>query len=432
MLLQSLLRNATPQHVVIRVSGNAARLEETIKSLESTVRICEQFLGSASADQVTLSGQIHMIRDAALQRISQLGEGALSGAVLLFSPGPPEEALAGVLGQSISGDFTRAATENPYCGGFDVAALDPVTASDSSGFFENEPLTAAEAACAFRPPLVLGDEEIGLAVRRSRTIAMTMPTAPADEHLTKLGVNFHRGAERPIAVSLDHRLKHVFLIGMTGTGKSTLMLSMLLQDLREGHGLCLLDPHGDLADDLLARFPKCREKHLLLIDLADRQYPVPLNLLHWQTLDERDLIIDEFLSALLRVYREPQMFGPIFEMNFRGMMKLLMGDRRFDDFTPTLLEFPKVYLIKEFREFLLNRSQDDQVRDFIAEIQRVRGENELANLAPYITNKLARFLQDRHLRRIVGHGAMALNFTDSRRPASTGLAWSWQLNMRRS
>jgi hypothetical protein len=279
MLLRSLLGHPTPQHIVIRLSGDA-HLEETIENLESTVRTCEQFLASAPADQVTLSGQIHMIRDAALQRILQLGEGALSGAVLLFSPGPPDEALACVLGQSISGDFTRAATGNPYCGGFDVAPLDPMTASDSSGFFDNEPLTAGEAACAFRPPLVLGDEEIGLPVRRSRTIALTAPTAPGDEHLTKLGVNFHRAAEKPIAVSLDHRLKHVFLIGMTGTGKSTLMLSMLLQDLREGHGLCLLDPHGDLADDLLARFPKCREKDLLLIDLSDRQYPVPLNLLH--------------------------------------------------------------------------------------------------------------------------------------------------------
>jgi hypothetical protein len=401
------------QWIVVRLSSgtNADNVRVSMARIETTIRECERFLGTAPADQLTLTGQTLALRDVCLARISQLRENALRGAVLLLSPGPAEEAIANIVGQSLSGDFTRGGASNPYQGGFDVSKLDVDSAMDAIGFYEGEPFTADEAACAFRLPIVLDDENHGLPVRKSRTIAAELPSLLPESQATKLGVNCHRGTEKHIAVSLDHRLKHVFLIGMTGTGKSTLMLSMLLQDLREGHGLCLLDPHGDLADDLLARFPKCRQKDLLLIDLADRQYPVPLNLLHWQTQDERDLIIDEFLAALLRVYREPQMFGPIFEMNFRGMMKLLMGDRRFDDFTPTLLEFPKVYLSKEFREFLLERSQDDQVRDFIAELQRVRGENELANLAPYITNKLARFLQDRHLRRIVGHGAMALDFT---------------------
>jgi len=105
------------------------------------------------------------------------------------------------------------------------------------------------------------------------------------------------------------------------------------------------------------------------------------------------------------------MFGPIFEQNFRNVLKLLMGDRPNPEFIATLLEFPKVYLSAAFRHYLADHIQDEQVKDFLAEAERIaHGETKLENLAPYITNKFGRFLQDTLLRRIIGHGDLALDF----------------------
>src|SRR6185369_13534256 len=96
--------------------------------------------------------------------------------------------------------------------------------------------------------------------------------------------------------------------------------------------------------------------------------------------------------------------------NFRGMLKLLMGDRTRPDFVGTLLEFPLLYQKAPLRRWLRSTISDPQVGDFIDELEAVRGENQISNLAPYVTSKVGRFLQDRRLCRMLGHGSMAIDF----------------------
>ncbi|MGB9620570.1 MAG: helicase HerA domain-containing protein, partial [Armatimonadota bacterium] len=134
---------------------------------------------------------------------------------------------------------------------------------------------------------------------------------PAGGPATVIATNLHRDVACPLRVPLEHRFKHTYITGMTGTGKSTFMLNLLLQDLQQGHGLCLIDPHGELADELLSRFPKNRERDLVLIDFADRSRIVPLNFLHWSTEEERDIILDDLYRTLDRVYDFHQTGGPI-------------------------------------------------------------------------------------------------------------------------
>lgn len=409
-LTQTLLAYPTPVAIIVRMTNDAVIAEEVVR-LEETIRDCEQFLAAAPADQVTLGTQLQQIRDTSLLQVSRLNEGALRGSVLMFSPGLLDEVMGGVLGQAISGDLTRGVTSGAFSGGFLVRRH---KADDVDHLHEKvgRLLSCEEAACAFRLPLAFSEELCGLPVRRNRHVAALLPPANGDAAgLTVIGVNRTRGSERTIAVTVDHLLQHVVVLGQTGTGKSTFELSLLMQHLRNGHGACLIDPHGDLADQLLARLPPEREKDLIVMDMADRKHPIPLNLLWWRTEEERDLIIDELLSQIQRIYRDPGMTGPIYERHFRNMLRLLMGDKPSQGNPYTLLEFSRLYQNPAFRGHLLKAVNDEQVHDFVHEMEKITyGDYRADNIAPYITAKFGRFLQDSLLQLVLGHGRMALDF----------------------
>ena len=408
-LLEALLDFPAPQWVVTRLV-TPSDPEPHMEQLRTTLRTCEHFLAGAPSDQVTLAVQADQIRQLCLRRLSQLAAHALRVGVILFAPGDADKLVVRILGQSISSDPVRGADAGPFAGGFSVDTCDIKQAMSAFYTCRDEPFTVDEAACALRLPLVFGENDLGLPVRRSRTVRAALPPMQDGESVTVLAVNRHRGQERPIRVPLEHRFKHIFALGMTGTGKSTFMLSLLSQDLRQGHGVCLIDPHGDLADDLLARFPEQREKDLIVVDLTDRQRIVPMNFLRWQTPEQRDLIVDDLYATLDRIYDFHETGGPIFEQNFRSVLKLLMGDLTDGDRVFTLLELPLLYQSSDFRRYLVSRNRDQQLKDFVEELEQVRGENSLNNLAPYVTSKFTRFLQDQLLRYVVGHGDMKLDF----------------------
>jgi len=414
LLSDALLRLPTPRWVIVRIGSDAgsSSTEGSLLRLKSTIETCERFLSGFDSTQLTLTGQTHAIRDMSLDRFAQLSDSALRGAVLVFAPGSADFVTACLVGQSITGDHGRRQAERLFEGGFSVCEIDPKVALGNPDHFEDEPLTAEEAACAFRLPLIADHHNHGLQVHRHRTSECQMRVGGEQslDHI-QLGVNLHNGQSKPIYLNTSDRLRHILLIGATGTGKSTSLLSMALQDARAGRGFALIDPAGDLADHFLARFPHEREDDLVIVDLDDRESFVPLNLLVWKTPQERDLLIDTLYSTLLSTYRSADFFGPIFETHFRSALRLLLGDEPRAEFVPTLLELPRVFRSPSFRKYLLDQSTAYDVNAAIREADRVTyGDHKLENLAPYITSKFNRFLQDSQVRRIVGHGRMALDF----------------------
>ena len=378
--------------------------------LQSTLRTCELLLSSMPPDQIALRSSLEQLTRLNIARLSALGQTAVGAAAFVLSPGLADSSPAAMLGQCLCRAPGDGQSASVFEGGFAVEPCDVARAAEPFFLPANDPLSPAEAASVFRLPVVTSETATGLPLRGRRTLPAELRIQPSAGSLSWLAVNRHLGQDRRVRVPLAHRFKHVFLLGMTGTGKSTYMLSLLLRDIEAGHGVCLIDPHGDLADDVLMRFPAARQDDLIVMDLADDTACVPLNFLRWSNQRERDLIVDDIYRTMDRIYDFRVTGGPIFERYFRGALKLLMGEDPEGMPVFTLLEVPVFFQSNAFRRRLKMRVRDHQLKDFLDEVEAVSGDCSLKNVAPYITSKFTRFLQDAQLRRMVGHGEMKLDW----------------------
>ncbi len=411
-LIRHMLWQSHPVWIVVRMRSSEHMTAQK-QRLRRTIEKCDAFL-SGSVESKTLHGQqIKFVQEVSLRQLTALDEGGLEMAVLIMTLGTADPSLIVTLGNSITALPGRDKLEGLLRGGFSFQSVEPGNAVDPLWYPADSVYTPMEAACAFRVPSPPCRELPGMAVKRFRSAFAQVPMDFADEpHTLLLGINAHRGVRQPVLCRTIDRMRHMAIIGMTGTGKSSFMESMILQDIDNGFGLCLVDPHGELVEGVLGKIPGEREDDVILIDPLDTDYPVGLNLLEWKTAQERDLIVDDLYQVVDRTYDMRQAGGPIFENNFRNMVKLLMGDKPREDFVGTIVEFPPLYLYSDFRERLAEEMDDVQVKDFLKELERTRGEADLNNLSPYITSKFSRFINDLTLRRIVGQAHTPFDFRE--------------------
>jgi hypothetical protein len=379
-----------------------------------TVQQCEALLsGSLKADEALLSRQAIILKEFTLQRMMELSQGKVQLAAYVATQGPLDEALVSMMARSFLGHSNLGEDEYHLRGGLELQPITPEDMVNPTFWPDSHPFSFNEAACLFRLPWPPRDELSGLSIKRWRSAFAELPKEHyTDSSAIKLGFNTHRGVAQPVRVRLDDRMRHMFVAGQTGTGKSTFLENMILQDVRAGRGLCLIDPHGELVEVVLDKYPLERKQDLILIDLTDNDYPFALNLLAWNTLTERDFIIDELYNAVDRMYDLKITGGPIFEQHFRGMLRLLMGDgKRY--FTPTILELPLLYTDDAFRQACLGGIEDETIKTFVEEAEASRGELSIANVSQYITSKFSRFSQDQRLRRIFGQKGLSINFSQA-------------------
>lgn len=198
----------------------------------------------------------------------------------------------------------------------------------------------------------------------------------------------------PVGLDLAARLRHTYLIGQTGTGKSTLLLNMIAQDMSEGRGLAIIDPHGDLAEESLSRLPSWRGDHLVYFNPADLARPIGFNLLNAVPIDQRPFVADGIVSAFKHIWRE--FWGPRLEHIFAHALRSLM-----DVPGATLVMLPRLLQDANFRQEVVARQRDPVVRSFwqmeyAAYPERFREEA----IAP-ILNKVGRVLMTPAVRNIV-------------------------------
>ncbi len=241
-------------------------------------------------------------------------------------------------------------------------------------------------------------------------------TAPLPSGMSEngivLGKNIYRGDEKEVRLAIDDRRRHLYIIGQTGTGKSVSMKNMIVQDIENGNGVCLIDPHGDAVEDVLTRIPKHRADDVILFNPADLERPLGLNMLEYgpKFPEQKSFIINEMISIFDKLYDLKTTGGPMFEQYVRNALQLIMSD---PESGSTLLEVPRVFSDPEFRKLKLARVTDPVTKAFWEkEAEKAGGEASLANITPYVTSKFNTFIANEFVRPIIAQEKSSINFRE--------------------
>lgn len=240
-------------------------------------------------------------------------------------------------------------------------------------------------------------------------------TAPAPLEVATdgilLGVNTHRNLETEIFFSPEDRLRHFYTIGQTGTGKTNILKNMIIQDIKSGEGVCMIDPHGSDIQDVLAQIPKERYEDVIYFDPAYTARPMALNMLEYDVRfpEQKTFVVNELFSIFQKLYGgNPESMGPMFEQYFRNATMLVIED---PESGSTLLEVSRVMSDKAFRDLKLSRCKNPVVVQFWTEIaEKAGGEAALANIVPYIVSKFDVFLANEIMRPVIAQEKSSFNF----------------------
>jgi hypothetical protein len=241
-------------------------------------------------------------------------------------------------------------------------------------------------------------------------------TAPAPLEISGEGVllghNNHRNMETPIYFDPIDRLRHFYVIGQTGTGKTTIMLNMIEQDIKNGEGICMIDPHGSDVQQVLSIIPPERYDDVIYFDPAYTERPMALNMLEYDIRypEQKTFVVNELFSIFQKLYGEsnPESMGPMFEQYFRNSAMLVVEDPETGN---TLLEVSRVMADKAFRDLKISRCKNPIVVQFWQEVaEKAGGEASLANIVPYIVSKFDIFLANEIMRPVIAQEKSSFNF----------------------
>ncbi|PIU07740.1 MAG: hypothetical protein COZ85_01360 [Candidatus Moranbacteria bacterium CG_4_8_14_3_um_filter_34_16] len=227
-----------------------------------------------------------------------------------------------------------------------------------------------------------------------------------------VGFNEYRGAKTDIRLTENDRRRHLYAIGQTGTGKTTILQEMAKQDARDGKGFCFIDPHGDAVEEILASIPKNRAEDVIYFDPSDIERPLGLNMMEYDPAhpEQKTFVINEMIGIFDQLYDLKATGGPMFEQYMRNAMLLVMED---PESGSTLMEIPKVLADENFRRMKLDKCANPTVVDFwTKEAEKAGGEAALANMVPYITSKLTTFLSNDMMRPIISQQESTINFRE--------------------
>lgn len=255
-------------------------------------------------------------------------------------------------------------------------------------------LTTEEVASIFHlPNITVETPAIAWARAKKGEPPLNLPTTNS----TIIAETLFRGTEVRFGIKRPDRRKHMYIIGKTGTGKSTLIKNMIIQDMRNGEGVAVLDPHGDLIDELLQFVPEERINDVVIFNPADSEHPVSLNMLQLVDPRQRSLMGDSLVDVFKKYFAES--WGPRLEYILKNCVLTLLE-------VPgtTLLSITRLLIDKNYRKFIVDQINDQQMKNFwTVEFSNMeKNERLITEAISPIQNKVGQFLNSELIRNIVG------------------------------
>ena len=267
------------------------------------------------------------------------------------------------------------------------------------------PMNLKELASVFHFPVGIGSQP---QLKEAKAGIAPVPIEMGTEGIV-LGVNSYRGRDTDIHMAREDRMRHFYVIGQTGTGKTNIMLNMITQDIKNGDGCCYLDPHGTDIQTILSRIPKERIDDVIYFDPAYTPRPMGLNMLEYDPKypEQKTFVVNELMGIFNKLFDMKVGGGAMFEQYFRNSAFLVMED---PESGSTLLEITRVLADKEFRDLKLERCKNPIIKQFWVSAEQTTGDQSLANFVPYISSKFDNFISNDIMRPVVLQQNSVFNF----------------------
>lgn len=218
----------------------------------------------------------------------------------------------------------------------------------------------------------------------------------------------------PIGLTREERRRHMYILGATGMGKTTLLSSMIREDIANGKGVCVIDPHGNLIDQILPIIPKDRVKDVILFDPDDTEYPIGLNLLSLpkniptnELQRQKEFVTSNLISIIIKLY-PPRFTGPRMEYILRNTILTALETEQ-----PTLFTIQQLLVDATYRKKIVATLTNPMLKLFWTKEFAQMGSFQKSDATAPITNKIGKFLTSSLAANILGQKETKLNFSES-------------------
>lgn len=443
--LKGLFTELLYQHSKVVIS---VRLEPTVATdeefqfMQAQLAACERYMqlpvsGSVADPAVffpSFRQQSSVLAEQVQNELSILRDEVFFTTIHVMSEAPLSQMLCESLGVTVTEHLQTTDPESdvglfnrslPFNGGYDwiepqsaaeqALAIDRIKLLEYAGISNgllDKPLRIRrlfgvnQASCAFRLPVPRDEDFPGLETTRVRYLR---PPIESKAGLV-LGLNTFGSSTNRVSMQAEDRLRHTYVVGKTGTGKSTFLKNSIMQDILAGEGVGLFDPHGELVDEIINYIPEHRLKDVVLVKPELEHCSIGLNIFDVKTDLQKDSVINYLIEVFHTIFDMSVAGGPVFEMYFRNAALLLLGER---EPPATIMDLHRVFEDRKFRNQQINACADPMVVQFWkGQAMEAQGDLGLSNMAPYITSKLVRLTHTFTMRRIFSQPYSTIDFDD--------------------
>lgn len=225
----------------------------------------------------------------------------------------------------------------------------------------------------------------------------------------KLGRAVYRGEETIVRMKRADRRRHLYVVGKSGGGKSVFIENLAVQDVINGEGVCVIDPHGDFVEYVLQHVPKERADDVVYFNPSDTERPMGLNMLEARDEAQKDFICQEMISIFYKLVSDPAMIGPMFEHQMRNVMLTLMADT---ENPGSMAEIPRMFTDDEFVKKWKKKLTDPMVLAFWDKEMAKTSDFHKSEMLGYLISKVGRFVENAMVRNIIGQTHSSFNFRE--------------------